>query len=77
MNWCSEPLNRAEGEGMDKETKRFTISVSQEFSRRLRALQQTEYPECSQNEMLVDLIRKGLDAAESGAFPPQTKRNKK
>ena len=49
---------------MKKQTKRLTLSVSPELFERLRALQEKEYPQNSRNEMLVDLIRKGLDAAK-------------
>ena len=48
---------------MQKEPKRFTITVPQELGERLRALQEKEYPQSSRNDMLVDLIRAGLEAA--------------
>lgn len=73
MDRCSEPLNHKKGEPMRKEPKRFTISVTAELFERLRALQMEEYPGSSRNEMLVDLIRKGLTAAESGVSPTKIK----
>ena len=66
MNRCSEPLNQEEGEIMKEEPKRFTISVSAELFERLNALQQQTCPQSSRNEMLVTLIRKGLEAANGG-----------
>ncbi len=72
MKRCSEPLNQTKGDLMEKESRRFTISVSPELYARLSALQNTEYPQCSRNEMLGDLIRKGLDAAENGISLVQT-----
>ncbi len=69
MNRCSEPLNRAEGGLMNKEPKRFTITVPAELFERLRALQEEKCPGSSRNEMLVDLIRKGLEAAEDRVSP--------
>ena len=76
MNRCSEPLNRTEGETMGKEPKRFTISVTAELFERLRALQMEEYPGSSRNEMLVDLIRRGLETAGSGVSPSVIKEEK-
>ena len=73
MDRCSEPLNRTEGETMGKEPKRFTISVTAELFERLRALQMEEYPGSSRNEMLVDLIRRGLETAGSGVSPAKIK----
>ena len=73
MDRCSEPLNHKKGEPMRKEPKRLTISVSTDLFEHLRTLQKEEYPEKSRNEMLVDLIRKGLTAAESGVSPTKIK----
>ena len=59
---------------MEKESRRFTISVPPELFARLSALWSTQYSESSQNEMLGDLIRKGLDVAESGVSTIQKPR---
>ena len=48
---------------MKKEPKRFTISVPAELFERLLALKQEKCPQSSRNEMLVGLIRKGLETA--------------
>ena len=61
---------------MGKEPKRFTISVTAELFERLRALQMEEYPGSSRNEMLVDLIRRGLETAGSGVSPSAIKEEK-
>ncbi len=49
---------------MENEPKRFNISVSPELFRQLAELKAKCYPDASHNEMLIDLIRKGLAAEE-------------
>ena len=49
---------------MEKGPKRFNISVSPELCRQQTELKERRYPDASRNEMLIDLIRKGLEAAE-------------
>ena len=66
MNRCSEPLNQ-KGELMKKEPERFSISVPRELYERLCAMQRN-CPGSSRNEMLVSLIRKGLETADRGDF---------
>lgn len=76
MKRCSEPLNRTEDKPMKEDPKRFTISVSAELFERLRTLQKERCPGSSQNEMLVSLIRKGLEASENSISPIRTKKEK-
>jgi metal-responsive CopG/Arc/MetJ family transcriptional regulator len=49
---------------MENGPKRFNISVSPELCRQLTELKERRYPDASRNEMLIDLIRKGLEATE-------------
>ena len=76
MNRCSEPLNRAKGETMKKDAKRFMISVSTELFERLSVLQTEDYSQGSRNEMLVDLIRRGLESVKHSAPLTETKEKK-
>lgn len=55
---------------MDKNARRFTIYVPKELSSRLAVLHQEHYQDQSQQEMLRDLIARGL--LESKKRPQET-----
>jgi len=47
---------------MKADTKRYSISVTQDMEASLEAVKQELYSQDSQSEMLRDLIARGLDA---------------
>lgn len=49
---------------MDKNARRFTIYVPRELSAQLAVLREEVYRDCSQQEMLRDLIARGLQERE-------------
>ncbi len=49
---------------MDTKMKRFTISVTPELENRLDEVKNNEYWEVSRNEMIQDLIVRGLQTLE-------------
>mgnify|MGYP000817397098 CR=1 FL=1 len=49
---------------MDKNARRFTIYVPRDLSSRLTAIQQESYRNCGQQDMLRDLIARGLQESK-------------
>ncbi len=60
---------------MKKDPKRFTISVPAELYERLLSLQE-KCSQSSRNEMLISLIRKGLESANGDVSPFKTQEKK-
>lgn len=56
---------------MDKNARRFTIYVPQELSARLNVIRQEHYQDQSRQDMLRDLIARGLSESEK---PPRETR---
>ena len=63
-NRCSEPLNQLEKHVMEKNPMRFNISVPQDLLEALRGVKKDYYPDSSCNEVLSDLIRRGLETVK-------------
>ena len=52
---------------MDSDTKRFTVYIPRELSRNLTAIRGEVYKDCTQADMLRDLIARGLRESEKRA----------